>query len=354
MKAISAFLQNDPATGLAIGGLVLGFLFGLLLQRTGFCAMGAVSDWQTFGDTRRLRAWLLAGAAAIAGAAMLDAAGVVDLAKTMYLAPRLNWSGHAIGGVMFGIGMVLAGGCVSRTLVRAGGGDLRALLVLLLVGLFSSIALSGVLGPTRVALEAATAIALDTPTQGLPDFIGLPISRVYVALISALLIAVWCLTSAKFRASPAHILSGLGVGLSVTAGWALTGLSFDEMSARPLNPASLTFVKPTSDTLDWLGRSTALGLPGFSPASVLGTFAGALAGALASGRFRLATFHDLGDTLRAICGAVLMGIGGVLALGCSIGQGVTGLSTLAVGSLLTLGAIITGAIIGLKSLERWG
>jgi uncharacterized membrane protein YedE/YeeE len=265
----------------------------------------------------------------------------------------LNWSGHVLGGLMFGAGLVLAGGCASRNLVRAGAGDLRALLILIVVGLFSYIAIGGVLGPARADLEEATSIPLSSSSQGLADVLGLAGARPLVAFLAAGFIAAWCLASAPFRSSRLHVLSGLGVGLAVTAGWALTGLAFDEMSAKPLNPVSLSFVKPTGDTLDWLARSTALGLPKFGTSSVIGVFLGSLTSALAAGRFRLATFHDTADTLRSLGGAALMGIGGVMALGCSIGQGVTGLSTLALGSFFALGAIIAGAVFALRVLEHW-
>jgi hypothetical protein len=169
----------------------------------------------------------------------------------------------------------------------------------------------------------------------------------------AVLVAGACLASHAFRTSPRHVISGAGVGIAVAAGWALTGLAFDEMALRPAPPASLTFVKPAMDALDWLARSTALGLPGFGVTTVAGTIAGATAGSLLSGTFRLTTFHDTADTLRHLAGGALMGAGGALALGCTIGQGVTGLSTLAAGSFLALAAIIAGSAVTLRALERW-
>jgi hypothetical protein len=132
----------------------------------------------------------------------------------------------------------------------------------------------------------------------------------------------------------------------------LTGLAFDEFAALPAVPASLTFVKPAGDTLEWLERATALGLPGFAVATVVGTLAGAFLAAAATGRLRLETFAGTGDTLRNLAGAMLMGVGGVMALGCSIGQGVTGLSTLAPGSLLAVLSIGAGTALGVKALER--
>jgi uncharacterized protein len=169
-------------------------------------------------------------------------------------------------------------------------------------------------------------------------------------LTAALLL--YCFIDRGFRSSWLHIASGIGVGLCIVAGWALTGLTFDELSDKPSAPVSLTFVRPTGDALEWLQRFTALGSPGFGVASVFGTIAGAFLTAKAMGRFRLATFSGTPDTLRNLGGAVLMGIGGIMALGCTIGQGITGVSTLAAGSFLTFAGLIVGGIAGIKTLDR--
>jgi uncharacterized membrane protein YedE/YeeE len=139
----------------------------------------------------------------------------------------------------------------------------------------------------------------------------------------------------------------------VVAGWALTGLAYDEMAARPTAPASLTFIRPVGDTMQWLSLYTATPMPGFGSTSVLGALLGAFTAAVATGRFRLATFADTGDTVRNLLGAALMGVGGVMALGCTVGQAITGVSTLALGSLLTFVAIVAGGFLGLRLLERW-
>jgi len=155
-----------------------------------------------------------------------------------------------------------------------------------------------------------------------------------------------------FLTSPKHVAGGVLVGLAVVAGWALTGLAFDELADRPVAPISLTFVRPSGDTLEWLARYTALGIPGFGVATLAGAVAGAALSALLQGRFRLAGFTDTDDTVRHLMGAAMMGVGGVLAMGCSIGQGVTGLSTLALGSFLAVPSIAAGAWYGLGALER--
>jgi hypothetical protein len=149
-----------------------------------------------------------------------------------------------------------------------------------------------------------------------------------------------------------HIISGIGVGLVVIGGWALTGLAYDEFATRPTAPISLTYVRPAGDALEWLQRFTAVPVPGFGTATVFGALLGACAAALAMRRFRVSTFADTGDTLRNLLGAALMGVGGVMALGCTVGQAITGVSTLALGSFLAFAAIVAGGVYGLRVLER--
>jgi uncharacterized membrane protein YedE/YeeE len=358
MTAFNELLTSHPAIALAAGGFIIGILFGALTQRTGFCAMGAVADVVTMGDWRRFRAWLLAAAVAILGTHGLALAGAVELHHSMYLAPRVNWLGHLAGGTLFGAGMVLAGGCASRNLVRAGAGDLRSLITLLVTGLFALVAGGGLLGPIRSAIEETTAITLSAESQSLPDVVGDligssgPASSAFALLIVGAL-TTFAFTSAPFRATPRSWLSGLGVGLLVVLGWALTGLLFDEMADRIQRPQSLSFVRPTAEAIEWLERATGIGAPGFGAASVFGVLCGSALMSVAGNEFRPATFAGTADTLRHLGGAALMGTGGVMALGCSIGQGVTGISTLALGSFLSFAAIVAGAVLGLKALERW-
>lgn len=352
------FIVEHASAALAVGGLAIGFVFGAIAYRTNFCTMGALSDLRTLGDKRRLNAWLFAIAVAIAGTHLLAAAGVVALDKTMYTQPTLNWAGGLIGGLMFGYGMVFAGGCATRNVTRLGGGDLRALVTIVLIGLFGYMAIGGVFGPARAALESATAFGIGAPTQTLPALVagpfglGIETANLWIGLAVAALLAGYCLTDLSFRTAPLHVFGGFGVGLSVVAGWALTGLAFDDFADKPLVPISLTFVRPAGDTLEWLARYTALGLPTFGVATVFGTLLGAFAVAVMMGRFRLIGFTDTDDTVRHLMGASLMGVGGVLALGCTIGQGITGISTLAVGSMIALAAIVVGGWFGLAALER--
>ena len=359
MSALRDIIAANGPVWLAIGGLVIGMAFGAIVFATNFCTMGAISDIVTLGDWRRFRAWLLAAATALLGAQILHWVGAVDLAASMYLSPTLNWTGNIAGGLMFGFGMVFAGGCPSRNLARVGGGDLRALMVLLVLGIFAYMAMGGILGPLRAALEQATSIALTAPTQGLGDILAgtfgatAGTGRLVVSALVIAAVLVYCFGGAGFRTSPVHIWSGIGIGLCAVAGWALTGLAFDEMSDRPTQPISLTYVRPTADAIEWLERYTAARLPGFGVATVFGAILGAFLVAVAKGRYRVTGFADTSDMLRSLMGAMLMGVGGVMALGCTIGQGITGVSTLALGSFLTFAAIVTGGVAGVKALERW-
>ncbi len=357
-----AFVANS-SFWLTLGGLLIGALFGAIVQATNFCTMGSLSDMATFGDSRRFRAWVLAAGLAILGAQILAFAGVAPLTKSMYLAgPKLNWAGNLLGGLLFGVGMTLAGGCASRNLVRVGAGDLRSLVNLIFVGLFAYIAIGGVFGPTRAALENSTSVSLASfgvSTQSLGDLIGagLHVSReaanLWTGIAISVAVAVWAFSNKDFSTSRIHVAAALGVALCVIAGWALTGLAYDELAASPAAPISLTYVRPTGDSIEWLQRYTALGAPGFGVASVGGVIVGAFIVAKLTGRFRFSTFADSGDMLRNLVGAMLMGVGGVMALGCTIGQAVTGVSTLAAGSFLTFVAIVLGGLGGVKLMERW-
>ena len=354
-------IAENAAVWLSLGGFAIGTVFGAIVFKTNFCTMGSISDIVSFGDYRRFRAWILAATTALIGAQVLDAWGVVTLQKSMYLGASLNWLGNILGGLMFGYGMVFAGGCASKNLARVGGGDLRALVTLIVMGLVAYMAIGGIIGPVRAWLEQSTSISLASAkltSQGLGAFLGAgaglrqPTANLLAAAAVSLAGFYYCFSDKAFRTSGVHIASGVGIGLCVIAGWALTGLAFDELADRPVAPVSLTYVRPTADTIEWLQRFTAARIPGFGVTTVLGAIFGSFLAAQAMGRFRFATFTDVGDTKRNLFGAVLMGIGGVLALGCTVGQAITGVSTLALGSFLTFAAIVTGGYFGMKRMEE--
>lgn len=358
MAALQALLQAHSHEALAASGLLIGFAFGIIAARTNFCVMGALSDMRTFSSPGRLGAVALAMAVAIILTQSFAGLGLADLTRSMYLAPRLSWAGAMLGGGLFGAGMVYAGGCGSRNLIRAGHGDVRALFVLLIIAIVAFSTISGVLGPLRFAFEDATALDLDGPLRswvsmdGALAALGVGPSRTLSAALLALPLLGYAFLRAGLLRDPANLAGGLGMGLLVSAGWLATGLCYDEMALRPVSPSSLSFVRPTGDAIDWLQRSTALGLPGFGAASIFGGLIGSATAALLAGRFQVQVFANGADARRHLGGAAAMGLGGVLALGCSIGQGITGVSTLSFQSLLAAASIAMGAWLALARLER--
>lgn len=347
----------DVSWRLIIAGTVLGLVLGATVQRTHFCTMGALSDFWLFGSRRRLKSWALAIAVAILGTQVLVSFGVLDFAGTSWRSPALPWLPLAVGGLMFGFGMVLAGGCVSRNLVRLGAGSLKALVVVLVTAASALATLVGVLAPLHGLLLGIGTFDLGSvglAGQGTGDLLATaaPLASDTAASAAAgvagAALLVWCLADRSFRASRRDIVAGLVLGTLVPLGWLATGwLAHDPFEPPPL--ASLTFVGPTARTFQVvaLGSTSAP----FGPALVAGTVLGAAVAALLGRSFRLEAFASAVDLGRHLVGAALMGAGGVMAMGCSIGQGISGVSTLALGSLLAAGAIVAGAFWALRWLE---
>ena len=345
-------------TQVAVLALIIGCVFGATAQRTNFCTMGALSDVVFIGDWNRFRAWMLAIAVAILASQGLELFGVVDLNGSIYRSVNLGWLGAIVGGLMFGFGMTLAGGCANKSLVRLGAGNLKSIVVVLVLGVFAYMTLRGLIGLARVELEALSVIEVSgwgAAGQGMPELLaafGMPIAqaRVAVALIVAGALAIFCFKDAGFRGSPMDIGAGVIVGLLVAAAWLATGVAgADDFDPVPL--ASLTFVAPIGESLQYLMTFTGATI-NFGIAAVGGIVVGSFLSALAGGRFHIESFTDADDMLRHLVGAALMGTGGVLALGCTIGQGVTGMSTLSLGSLIAIVAIIAGGLLGLKYQEE--
>lgn len=321
--------------------LLIGLVFGATGQATGFCLMRGLANRWTLGDSRKLRSYALAMAVALLGSQALAMAGLVSLEDSLYANPAPSWLAIPLGGALFGYGMALANGCGARALVLLGSGNLRSFVVLTCLGLAAYMALSGVLAPLRIWLEGMTTLAL--PTPALPGAIGTPAWLAALVLGGALL--AWVLSNAAFRASPGDWLGGLIIGLLVPAGWYATGvLGHDDF--EPVRLASLTFIAPIGESLQYLMLSTGTRL-GFGVSVVGGVIMGALVMALLRRDFTLRAFDGPGQMLRSMAGGTLMGIGGVMALGCSIGQGLSGLSTLALTAFAALAGIVVGARLGI-------
>lgn len=346
-------------TIVGIGGFVIGLVFGAAVQSTNFCTMGGISDFVLMGDGRRFRAWILAIAVAIIGTQALHFSGVVDINKSIYLTSNLGWLGAILGGAMFGFGMTQAGGCGSKTLARLGAGNLKSFVVAVVLGITAYMTLRGLFALVRVQLENATNVDLKTHglgNQNLGEMAGAAMglaagpARAAAAAALALAFLIFCFKDAAFRRSVPNIAAGLIIGLTAVAGWVVTGvLGSDDFNPTPL--ASVTFVAPVGESLQYLMTFSGSTI-NFGIAVVGGVICGSFLTAVMTGTFRIESFADSGDFVRHLGGATLMGVGGVMALGCTIGQGITGMSTLALGSMLAWLSILGGGYFGIKYLEE--
>ncbi len=352
--------EMEIGTVVAIAGFVLGGVFGATAHRTNFCTMGAISDMVFMGNWNRMRAWLMAIAVAMLVSQAMHVFGVVDLNESIYLTTSFGWAGAIIGGLMFGFGMTLGGGCGNKTLVRLGAGNLKSLVVAIVLGIFAYMTLRGLIGLGRVELEAAANIDLSEnfDSQGLPDLLaGLTgasadLLRWIVTILLAGGLLAFCFKDAGFRASKRDMAAGLIIGLLVPAAWYATGvIGYDDFD--PTQLSSFTFVSPTGESIMYLMTFSGATI-NFGIAVVGGVVAGSFVMAMATRTFAVESFTDASDMIRHLVGGALMGTGGILALGCTIGQGITGMSTLALGSVIALASIIAGGIYGMKYLEEGG
>ena len=342
----------ELAPYVAGGAFVLAFIFGAVGNKTDFCTMGAVSDWVNMGDTSRMRMWLLAIAVALLGSSALHLAGIVDLHKSIYPGPNFTWLSYIVGGFLFGVGMTLGSGCGSKTLIRVGSGNLKSLVVYIFLGIAAYMTLRGLLGAFRVGVLEKATITLPQG-QDLPSLVGL--NRALIAAIVGGGLIAFIYASRQFRSNLNYTLGGIVTGLVVVGGWYVSGhLGHVAEDPNTLQEAfvatntgrmeSFSFVAPFAFTLEylmfWTDKSKMIT---YGIASAAGVIAGSAAYALATRTFRWEGFRDAEDTANHIVGGILMGFGGITALGCTIGQAITGFSTLALGSIITFIAIVAGS-----------
>jgi uncharacterized protein len=356
---------------LVIGaGFACALAFGWIASKANFCTMGALSDIVNMGHWGRMRMWLLAIAVAIVGTAALAWSGQVDLARSVVRRPVLPVLSLLLGGTLFGIGMTLAGGCANKNLLRLGGGSVRSLVVLVFVAISAYMTLKGLFGAWRASW--LDPVAVDLGSRGWTDQgLGTLVARATgvdprtagaaVAALCAAALLAFVFKDARFRSNRVQVLGGAGLGALIVAAWYITGhLGYGESpqtletvyfatNSRTLE--SFSFVGPLAFGLEllmlWTDRSLHLS---FGIASVLGVVAGSALHALTSRSFRWEGFASLGDLRNQLAGATLMGFGGVTALGCTVGQGLSGLSTLALGSFIAVSGIVLGAVATLKLL----
>lgn len=342
----------------------LAVLFGAISQRTHFCTMGAIADVVTMGDWTRMRQWALAAGVAILGTGALAQAGLIDPARSVQVGLRWPWLSALTGGLLFGVGMVLASGCGGKTLVRLGGGNLKSLVVFLVMALTAFMTLKGITAVARsvtvdrVALDLAGGVRLPALVAG---WSGLPVATMttVLAVLTGGAFLAWALVAPDFRRQARHVVAGVGVGLIVPALWWVSGsLGHVAEHPRTLEDAflgtysgrmeALSFSGPLAHTLDWLlffsdaAKELTMGV-----VVVAGVASGACLAALASGTFRWEGFAGVEDLALHLAGGALMGMGGVTALGCTFGHGLSGLSVLSLTSFTALAGIFAGARLAL-------
>ena len=331
----------------ALAGLMAGIVLGLAARLGEFCTLGALESALYGADQRRLRLWGVVLAVAIFGTFLGSSLGVIDIGSSIYHQIAWNPLASIVGGLLFGYGMAMAGNCGFGALVRLGGGDLRSLVVVFVMGVFAFVALSGPLAPLRIALFAQENA---TGPQGIAYDVQAAIGA--VPLVTAAVLAagflIWALAYKGLRTSPRQVAWGVAAGLAVVWSYAATSWlaqqSFDSVQIE-----GLSFTAPLGRTLIWVMTSSAGGIS-FSVGTVCGVLMGALAGSLWRGLFRWEACEDPRELGRQISGAAMMGVGGVVALGCSVGQGVSAFATLAWSGPVTLVAIALGAMFGLRQL----
>jgi uncharacterized protein len=367
-QAMNEIEMSSLATKVLWASFALATAFGAIAQRTHFCTMGAVSDVVNMGDWTRARMWVLAIAVAVLGFNGMVALGWVEARQSLYAGTRLLWLSAVVGGAIFGFGMVLASGCGSKNLVRLGTGNLKALVTVIVLGLAAFATLRGITAVLRV--NTVDLVYLDMPTgQDLPSLLAasLGIAKPTLAMqlggLVALVLAAWVLRKPEGRTAEVW-WGGAGIGVAVVALWWVSGrMGYVPEDPTTLEPAfvatnsrrmeSFSMVAPVGYALDWLlffsdkSKLLTLGI-----VSTVGVAFGACVASLLEGSFRWEGFGGVEDVANHLVGGVLMGVGGVVAIGCTVGQGISGLSTLSVGSLIATASIVGGAVLALR-YQMW-
>ncbi len=376
----------DAQSAMLWGAFLIALVMGAVVNKTNFCTMGAVSDFVNMGDTGRLRAWLLAIAVAVVGVSVLEYFGLVDANSAFppYRGSVVIVAENVLGGLMFGIGMTLASGCGNKTLIRIGGGNLKSLVVFAIIGVIAYFMINPFPGTDQTLMSVLfydwiRPLSVDTGTsQDLGTVVAGEENALMARLVIGLLIGValfwFAFKSTDFRGNRDHILGGLVVGLAVLAAWYVTSsiqvnvdgetmnlteyyeqwdmlADSDEgkpAAQRPLSPQSFTFINPLGQSMGYLASGLNSALLTFGVVAVAGVILGSFLYALLSRGFRFEWFSSGRDVVNHVIGGILMGFGGVLAMGCTIGQAITGISTLAIGSMLTFGAIFLGSALTMK------
>jgi uncharacterized membrane protein YedE/YeeE len=366
----------------------IAFVMGAVVNKTNFCTMGAVSDLVNMGDSGRIRAWIFAMAVALIGVIVLEASGTMSVDQTLppYRGSNFAWLEYILGGIIFGVGMTLGSGCGNKTLIRIGGGNIKSILVFAVIAVCAYFMLNPFPGTDKTLYSelfypwtSPTSASLTTG-QDLGSVVGnvagtdFGTTRTVIGVILVALMLWFVFKSADFRSSFDNKLAGVVVGLAIIGAWYATGslvsidadgetmnwtqyasaenwdMLEDDADARPrdVGVQSYTFINPIGQTLRYAANGFESTFVTFGLVAVLGVILGSFAWAVISKGFRLEWFVNFKDFLTHLIGGILMGIGGVLALGCTIGQAITGVSTLAIGSFLAFGGIVFGSAMTMK------
>ncbi len=331
----------------ALIGLAGGIALGLAARIGRFCTLGAIEDMLYGADDRRMRMWAIAIGISIIGVQIAMSMGGFDVSQTTYLDRIWNPLATIIGGLMFGYGMALSGNCGYGALARLGGGDLRSFVIVLVMGLSAYFVMSGPLAQARVWLFPAETNA--SSAQGftqLFDQFGIPPIVTGLAIGGAMLI--WAFSKSDMRKSYSYSIWGVVVGLAIVSGWIGTfWVASNGFGSEPIETHS--FAAPIGDTI-FYGMTASGNALSFSVGSVIGVIIGAALGSYSKGHFRWEACDDPRELRRQILGAAIMGPGAILAVGCSVGQGISAFSVLAFSAPLAFVAIFIGAAFGLRQL----
>ena len=332
----------------ALGGLAGGIVLGFAARWGRFCTLNAIEDAVLGGNSNGLRMWGLSVAIAIFGTYALSYFELIDISNSFYISSPPAIAASIFGGVLFGLGMALVGTCGFGTLARMGGGDLKSVVTFLIFGISAYATMSGATAYIRVAL-------FDTPSQveeiaSIPHWLARQTSMDvhHWAWIISVCIAIVCLASPAFRAVPKNIVVSLLVGVTIVWGWVVTGI----LVSDPFHPYPLenfTFSGPTGDTIIYFMTMSGASLK-FGIGAVAGVVVGATVTSVSLKQFRWEACDDAREMRRQIFGGALMGFGGVTAVGCTVGQGISAASVLAWSAPITLLSIFAGAWIGLQYL----
>ncbi len=364
----------------------ISVVLGVMVNKTNFCTMGAISDWVNMGDTGRFRAWLLAIAVALLGVVALEPAGLVDAGAAFppYRSGQLIWAENLLGGLLFGVGMTLASGCGGKSLIRIGGGNLKSILVFLVIAVIAYFMINPFPGSDQtlftilfydwirpLAVDVGASQDLGTLVAGSENAVQ---ARAIIGAVLGVALLVIVFRSGDFRGSFDNVVGGLVVGLAVLAAWYVTSNAIIDADGeryslqayaqqwdflaesdagkpadtRSLAPQSFTFINPMGQMAGYTAAGFQHAYLTFGVMAVFGVVLGSLLWSVVSRSFRFEWFASLRDFSNHLLGATLMGFGGVLALGCTIGQGITGISTLAPGSFIAFGGIVLGSALTMK------